>query len=236
MSANRWIQHVKDYQTKHGCSYKEALSRAKGSYMTGKGGSKNAGFIRRLVAEKNQSFQLGKVREPSLNLQKLYQKEPAPEPEPEPQIFEEDEQIEFQAVRPKKKYNKTDKREVDVEREDQELARLKRERFLHLKYVKTVIDQIKEYRQDIGTAQTNHYLKTREIRSKRMKEDKRNDMLRKLNDELKQFKDEKENDYPELFQYIKDNKLQRQVVGENLSNVYETAQAEFRRVISAPYR
>jgi len=27
-----WIQHVKDYQAKHGCSYKEAMSRAKSTY------------------------------------------------------------------------------------------------------------------------------------------------------------------------------------------------------------
>lgn len=30
--ANRWIQHVKAYQKKHGCSYRVAMSKAKASY------------------------------------------------------------------------------------------------------------------------------------------------------------------------------------------------------------
>ena len=30
--ANRWVEHVKAYQAQHGCSYKEAMSRAKDSY------------------------------------------------------------------------------------------------------------------------------------------------------------------------------------------------------------
>jgi hypothetical protein len=30
-----WIQHCKNYQQQHGCSYKDALQRAKGSYQKG---------------------------------------------------------------------------------------------------------------------------------------------------------------------------------------------------------
>jgi len=30
--ANPWIAHVKAYQSQHGCSYKEAMTRAKDSY------------------------------------------------------------------------------------------------------------------------------------------------------------------------------------------------------------
>jgi hypothetical protein len=30
--ANRWVAHVKAYQAQHGCSYKEAMSRAKETY------------------------------------------------------------------------------------------------------------------------------------------------------------------------------------------------------------
>lgn len=29
---NAWIQHVKDYQAKHKCSYKEAMQKAKMTY------------------------------------------------------------------------------------------------------------------------------------------------------------------------------------------------------------
>jgi hypothetical protein len=38
-----WIQHVKAYQAKHNCSYKEALVGAKSTYKTisGKGGLYN---------------------------------------------------------------------------------------------------------------------------------------------------------------------------------------------------
>lgn len=39
-----WIQHVKQYAAQHGCSYKEALSKARPSYhsQSGKGFMKNA--------------------------------------------------------------------------------------------------------------------------------------------------------------------------------------------------
>ena len=30
--ANPWVAHVKAYQSQHGCSYKEAMSRAKDTY------------------------------------------------------------------------------------------------------------------------------------------------------------------------------------------------------------
>ena len=30
--ANPWVEHVREYQRQHGCSYKEAMSRAKESY------------------------------------------------------------------------------------------------------------------------------------------------------------------------------------------------------------
>ena len=29
---NRWIMHVKQYQKQHGCSYAEALKKAKATY------------------------------------------------------------------------------------------------------------------------------------------------------------------------------------------------------------
>jgi hypothetical protein len=29
---NAWIKHVKEYQAKHGCSYKEAMQKAKATY------------------------------------------------------------------------------------------------------------------------------------------------------------------------------------------------------------
>ena len=54
---NKWIEHVKDYQAKHNCSYRHALSNARDTYMTGSGG-KNAGYIRRLIAEKNENFDM----------------------------------------------------------------------------------------------------------------------------------------------------------------------------------
>ena len=34
---NAWISHVKAYQAKHGCSYKEALQRSKATYKKGSG-------------------------------------------------------------------------------------------------------------------------------------------------------------------------------------------------------
>lgn len=34
---NSWISHVKAYQAKHGCSYKEALQKSKATYKKGSG-------------------------------------------------------------------------------------------------------------------------------------------------------------------------------------------------------
>jgi hypothetical protein len=34
---NPWISHVKNYQAKHGCSYKEALQKSKATYKKGSG-------------------------------------------------------------------------------------------------------------------------------------------------------------------------------------------------------
>ena len=60
---NAWIEHVKAYQAKYGCSYKEAMSKAKDTYKVIKGsGGKNAGYIRRLLAEKNETFDLKKMK------------------------------------------------------------------------------------------------------------------------------------------------------------------------------
>lgn len=33
---NPWVAHVKKYQADHGCTYKEAMSRAKPSYVKGR--------------------------------------------------------------------------------------------------------------------------------------------------------------------------------------------------------
>jgi len=37
--ANAWIEHVKAFQSHHGCSYKDALKRASASYKKMKGGN-----------------------------------------------------------------------------------------------------------------------------------------------------------------------------------------------------
>jgi hypothetical protein len=34
---NPWLKHVKAYQAKHGCSYKEALQKSKATYKKGSG-------------------------------------------------------------------------------------------------------------------------------------------------------------------------------------------------------
>ena len=43
---NQWIQHVKQYADQHGCSYSEALKRAKSSYQSSsKSRSRGKGMI-----------------------------------------------------------------------------------------------------------------------------------------------------------------------------------------------
>jgi hypothetical protein len=49
-----WIQHVKEYQNKHGCTYKEAMSRSKCSYVSRKcRGTLSAPTKSRMTAQKS---------------------------------------------------------------------------------------------------------------------------------------------------------------------------------------
>lgn len=68
MTNNSWIEHVKQFQKENNLSFKDALKQAKETYHTGSGGNKNAGYIRRLYAEKQispESFFKKKPFEPS---------------------------------------------------------------------------------------------------------------------------------------------------------------------------
>jgi len=44
---NPWINHVKQYQDKHKCSYKEALSKSKSTYKKGQSGGNIIGDVLR---------------------------------------------------------------------------------------------------------------------------------------------------------------------------------------------
>jgi hypothetical protein len=63
---NAWLQHVKDYQKKHGCSYKTAMQKAKATYnsTSTKKTKKKKGGARRIApqlvtvaAEPDKAFQ-----------------------------------------------------------------------------------------------------------------------------------------------------------------------------------
>jgi hypothetical protein len=51
---NAWLQHVKDYQKKHGCSYKTAMQKAKATYnstSTKKTKKKKKGGARKIAPQ-----------------------------------------------------------------------------------------------------------------------------------------------------------------------------------------
>jgi len=65
---NPWISHVKKYALDNNLSYKDAMKQAKSTYQK-VGGSKQSGYVRKMVAMKN--LDITKVRKPSKNLKKM---------------------------------------------------------------------------------------------------------------------------------------------------------------------
>ena len=70
-----WLQHVKNYRDQHGCSYKEAMTKARATYT---GGSIKSSYIKRLVKE--NKIDIDKIKNPSKNLLSRFGKKPEPEP------------------------------------------------------------------------------------------------------------------------------------------------------------
>jgi|688.fasta_scaffold250961_1 hypothetical protein len=70
---NNWIEFVKIYAEEYDLSYKEALKEAKYSYRkTQTGGSIKSNYIAKLVASKNDKFDIKRVKNPSQNLLTRY--------------------------------------------------------------------------------------------------------------------------------------------------------------------
>lgn len=65
---NPWISHVKQYAADNNLSYKDAMKQAKTTYQK-VGGSKQSGYVRKMVATKN--LDITKVRKPSKNLREI---------------------------------------------------------------------------------------------------------------------------------------------------------------------
>lgn len=68
---NYWIEHVKQYAKENGISYKEALIESKQSYT---GGSIKSNYIAKLIATKNDKFDIKRIKNPSNYLQTRYNK------------------------------------------------------------------------------------------------------------------------------------------------------------------
>ena len=69
-----WINHVKRYASDNNVSYREALKLSRDSYHEMKGGSVKSGYIRRLIAEKPEKFDVSKIKKPSKNLVERFKK------------------------------------------------------------------------------------------------------------------------------------------------------------------
>lgn len=213
---NKWIEHVKDYQAKHNCSYRHALSHARETYMTGSGG-KNAGYIRRLIAEKNEKFDIKKIKTPSKHiLTHFSQQEEAYEDE-----GYENSDNEEPAPKPvRKKKVKKGMKEVDLER----ITAQKKQEADELRGYIMDLESLKEdrdkYNTIVGREATAFYRKKQEIEAnkKRYKLEKKNQLLIDNNKSELQFRKEAENQFPDLFDYIDEYKLPR---NDNLNAAFK---------------
>ena len=71
---NLWIKHVIKYANDNNISFKDAMSKSKKTYKPQTGGSKNSGYIQKLL--KTGEFDISKVNKPSKSLMEYKPKTP----------------------------------------------------------------------------------------------------------------------------------------------------------------
>jgi hypothetical protein len=193
------------------------------------GSMKSAGYIRRLMAEQNPIFDLNKMKNPSAFLQKWHglseqQEEQMEQHEDhyysdhgrDDNIFEPDEVIDFNVGKPKKKKeNKKLPKESDIDRENEkrrEIEELKQKMIDGLKDMRNLLAQ---YKKEAGEDETKFYYAMKEAQKPRKKDKQQN--IQQLHDKHRSNINKIQKKYPDLFQYIKSNKLDK----NDLNSVYK---------------
>ena len=236
---SNWIKHVKDYASKHNIRYKDALSnpQCKASYhkqYMGNGASpyqmmsaiiaKGKFDINRVRGNIISPYLINKYgnqrRPPGIEPMIDDNNEPNNQPNNEP-LFRDDERLDFNVGRPRTRA-RTGQREADYDREREQRLEREREKQTRITYLQTIQSQIKGYTEKVGRNQTIYEREYKEVEKKRIKFDKKQDALNKLTDDNRKFRKETEKDYPELFKFIRDNKIKRNITrdGESFNQVY----------------
>ena len=185
---NSWISHVKSYAKLHHISYKEAMKKARTTYRTDLhhsnienfdiavgqqhpqfGGSRNSGYIRKLLATKQQPFLINKVSFPSKHLIDTYSRENnyqesvhQPEQHVDNHNHDDDDDAHYQpiyedfnAARPKKKT----KRLTAAQKEQQAEKQRQIERKEQIQEYEALQQQYRDYNRELG--RLDHYYKVK---------------------------------------------------------------------------
>ena len=195
---NSWISHVKAYAKLHHISYKEAMKKARTTYRTDLhhsnienfdiavgqqhpqfGGSRNSGYIRKLLATKQQPFLIDKVSFPSKHLIDTYSRENnnqegvnlSEQPVDNHNHDDDDDHYQpiyedFNAARPKKKTKRltaAEKRALLARQQIEEQQEVERQRQIErreqIQEYEALQQQYRDYNRELG--RLDHYYKVK---------------------------------------------------------------------------
>ena len=102
-------------------------------------------------------------------------------------------------------------REVEIEREMERQANLERERQQKIQHLNLLKRQIKAYTETVGRQQTIHEKNVRDAQAnkRRLPLARKEQAIRDLLEANNRFRVDTEREFPELFEFIKDNKLNK---------------------------
>jgi hypothetical protein len=209
------------------------------------GTAKNAGFVRRLVAE--NKIILDKMKNPSKYLIDKYKVfyEPEPEPEPEyeypsppspprspPPLFAEDEITDYYVGIHKAKKKKVPKGSPTEAQEDREKARREAEQRKELEHkdklretLTSLKNQIVEYKKKIGAEETAYQNALKSLKNMKGRKKEKVELEQKVIQKYRAMTKRIIDSYPLLFQYIKDNKLKN-----DFNKVYKYIRSQISRL------
>lgn len=177
------------------------------------GSAKTAGYVRRMEAE--GKLLLHKVTNPSKHLQNKYGNIQLPEPEPQPEpvyeqpIFNENENVDFNVGKPKKKTTKN-KLPTEAEEERQQAQHRKEleEKQNKIKKLENLKAQLVECRKELGKENTKYMDVLEEVRNRKgMKKDDRTNLEQSVRQKYVKNIDKIKSKYKEVFQFISNNQL-----------------------------
>ena len=184
------------------------------------GSAKNAGYVRRMEAE--GKLELHKVTNPSKHLQNKYGQQPQqqlPIPEPEPQapqheapIFYDNENVEFNVAKPKKKIQRTQQPTEAQEERAQE------ERITTVNYLQNLKANLVALKKELGKENSKYLDVLEEVRTRKgLKKDERTNLEQEARNRYVNNINKIKQKYKDVYQFIKNNRLN----DNDLNNVHQ---------------